>query len=332
MPIETITKNGRKRFRWTFNRIINGQRYRQTKLLPAGISTQEADALARQWEAEVYAIATGQKKATVTIGDCVKQHVADKHAEWKDAEARIQILQRWSAEFASQDATDLHEWSKLFIGYLRAKQDRQGKPKRALTDASIRNILAYIRAAIKYSFKIGLLHEDMTARMVMPPVRNERHHYPDRREMLRIARKCRNRQTRAGIRIAFYSGMRKAEIMRAKVSKKGFVLEDTKNGERRIIPIHPRIAVLARKIRFTISPDKFNDEWEIARAAAGYTSTRFHDLRHGAASEMINSNVDLYTVGAVLGHKSSASTRRYSHLVIDKLANAVSQIGAKVRR
>jgi hypothetical protein len=57
--------------------------------------------------------------------------------------------------------------------------------------------------------------------------------------------------------------MRKAEIMRAKVSKKGFVLEDTKNGERRIIPIHPRIAVLARKMRFTISPDKFNDEWEI---------------------------------------------------------------------
>jgi hypothetical protein len=33
MPIETITKSGRKRFRWTFNRIIDGQRYRQTKLL-----------------------------------------------------------------------------------------------------------------------------------------------------------------------------------------------------------------------------------------------------------------------------------------------------------
>jgi hypothetical protein len=60
MPIETITKSGRKRFRWTFNRIIDGQRYRQTKLLPAGISAQEADALARQWEAEVYAIATGR--------------------------------------------------------------------------------------------------------------------------------------------------------------------------------------------------------------------------------------------------------------------------------
>ncbi|KXJ63044.1 hypothetical protein AXY46_03230 [Achromobacter xylosoxidans] len=36
---------------------------------------------------------------------------------------------------------------------------------------------------------------------------------------------------------------------------------------------------------------------------------RFHDLRHSAASEMINVNkVDLYTTGAVLGHKSAAST------------------------
>jgi integrase len=268
----------------------------------------------------------------VTIGECVRKHIIDRQDEWKDADQRIQTLEKWRSRYDDQDATDLHDWSKEFTGYLRAKRGEDGRPKRALSDASIRNILSYIRAAIKYAFKTGGLHEDKTARMVLPSVNNNRHHYPDRREMLRIARKCRNRQVRAGIRIAFYSGMRKAEILRAKPTKKGFSLADTKNGEPRIIPIHPRIAVLVRKVRFTIDASRFNDEWEFARKAAGYPKTRFHDLRHGAASEMINSNVDLYTVGTVLGHKSGASTRRYSHLLTDKLADAVSKIGKRTQK
>jgi integrase len=330
MPIETITKAGRKRYRWTFNRIIQGsERIRQTKLLPLGTTQAEADALARQWESEIYAVATGARQPTVTIGECVRTHIIDKQDSWKDADQRIGTLNKWLKEYDSQDATDLHEWSKQFVGYLRARLDHDGYAKRPLTDGSIRNILAYIRAAIKYSFKVGKLSKDETARMAIPPVNNARHNYPERKEMLRIARKCRDRQTRAGIRIAFYSGMRKAEILRAKPTKKGFLLEDTKNGERRIIPIHPRIAVLARKIRFTIKAQKFSDEWDIARDLAGYSKTRFHDLRHGAASEMINSGVDLFTVGTVLGHMSSVSTRRYSHLVTDRLAEAVAKIGRK---
>jgi site-specific recombinase XerD len=39
--------------------------------------------------------------------------------------------------------------------------------------------------------------------------------------------------------------------------------------------------------------------------------------------------VDLYTVGAVLGHRDARSTKRYSRLNTDTLAAAVSKIGAK---
>jgi len=327
MPIETITKSGRKRYRWTFNRIIKGERVRQTKLLPAGISSAEADGLARRWEAEIYAIANGERRATVTIGDCVRKHVADRKDRWKDAEKRIRILQKWSAEYADQDALDLHDWSVRIVGYMRAQEDRYGVVKRPLTDASIRNVLAYLRAAIKYAHKIGVLAEDQTARIEIPSVSNERHHYPQRREMLLIARACKHREVRAGIRIAFYSGMRKSEILRAQVTKKGFVLMDTKNGKPRIVPIHPRIAVLSRRVRFTVNANVFGNHFEAARKAAGFPKTHFHDLRHAAASEMINAGVDLFTVGGVLGHLSVVSTRRYSHLVIEKLAIAIGKIG-----
>lgn len=329
MPIETITKNGRRRYRWTFNRIIEGRQVRKTKLIAAGISAREADELGRRWDEETYRDNSGLRKATVTIWDCVNLHVADKHLEWKDARKRIQTLEKWRAEYEEQDASDLYDWSKGFAGYLRARRDHDGKPKEALTDGSIRNILAYIRAAIRYAHKTRLIDINDTSRMVFPVVKNERHHYPQREEMLQIARACKNREVRAAIRIAFYSGMRRGEIVRAKVTRNGYSLADTKNGSPRIVPIHPKIAVLARRIKFTLTPKQFEIAWVEAREEAGHPETKFHDLRHGAASEMINAGFDLFTVGKVLGHKSAQSTERYSHLVTERLANAVSSIGKK---
>jgi site-specific recombinase XerD len=75
--------------------------------------------------------------------------------------------------------------------------------------------------------------------------------------------------------------------------------------------------------------DQFEKQWIKAREAAGHPDTKFHDLRHAAASEMINAGIDLFTVGGVLGHRSVASTRRYSHLVTARLADAVGRIGQK---
>ncbi|CAB3905568.1 MAG: phage integrase [Achromobacter mucicolens] len=44
---------------------------------------------------------------------------------------------------------------------------------------------------------------------------------------------------------------------------------------------------------------------------------------------MINAKVDLYTVGAVMGHKSAASAKRYAHLATEAIKTAHSQIGKK---
>jgi site-specific recombinase XerD len=56
---------------------------------------------------------------------------------------------------------------------------------------------------------------------------------------------------------------------------------------------------------------------------------RVHELRRSAASEMITADVDLFTVGAVLGHKDPRSTKRYSHLTHNTPAAAVGKIGRK---
>jgi integrase len=161
-------------------------------------------------------------------------------------------------------------------------------------------------------------------------VRNERRRYIERKEMLLLCRACKHRATRAAIRIAFYSGMRMDEIRRAERIADTFVLADTKNGEPRIVPMHRKIRCCAN----VALPDqsRISKHFRDARKLLGLDWLHFHDLRHSAASAMINEGVDLYTVGAVLGHKTAASTQRYAHLATESLRTAIDRIGGKKLR
>lgn len=58
---------------------------------------------------------------------------------------------------------------------------------------------------------------------------------------------------------------------------------------------------------------------------------RLHDLRHSAASFMINTGVNLFAVGTVLGHADHQSTMLYSHLANDTLLADVEAGAAKLR-
>src|SRR5690606_28144733 len=139
---------------------------------------------------------------------------------------------------------------------------------------------------------------DPGERVMSPRVDNERQEYMRREDMLRIARACRCQSARAVIRIAFYSGMRISEILVTQVDGDTFILRSTKNGKPRHVPVHPKIASslhLRNRDRFWISK-RFKE----AASKVGMGHLRFHDLRHSSASAMINSEVDLYTVGAVL--------------------------------
>lgn len=147
--------------------------------------------------------------------------------------------------------------------------------------------------------------------------------------MLELSKACTNRAGRLAIRIAFYSGLRLGEILRAEVRGQTFYLTDTKNGDPRIIPIHPRILVCVRHFNKKTPKISIQSSFRRARAVCGMDHIHFHDLRHSAASELINAGVDLFTVGRVLGHKDPRSTQRYSHLAIDTLIAAVGKIGKK---
>ena len=62
------------------------------------------------------------------------------------------------------------------------------------------------------------------------------------------------------------------------------------------------------------------------RKEAGFPNLRVHSLRHQFASLLINQGVSLNTVKELLGHAQIATTERYSHLMIDSMANASCRV------
>lgn len=204
--------------------------------------------------------------------------------------------------------------------------------KTPLAPATIRNRMAYVRSACRYAFKYHkLCDHDPAERLVLPNPKNERHYYSDRKEMLQIVRRIKNRSARVAVLTAFYSGMRLGEIKKCIVyNGESFLLDDTKNGTRRMVPIHFKLKTYRKRFPIKAADRTIQGCHKRACMELGLDHLHVHDMRHSAASQMINAGIDIYTVGAVLGHISQQSTKRYSHLAQETLAAAVSKIGKKM--
>ncbi|MEJ2897231.1 tyrosine-type recombinase/integrase [Bordetella avium] len=309
-------------FVFEFDRAIEGKRVRTSKLLPKSWSRAQADAYDRQEAARLYAVATRVERPQFLIEDAVTIYLKERAPHLKSGDIIIRELGLMYWAYRGKPISELAEACKLY-GEKAIRDDGS-----ELAPATKRNRIRYLVSACRYAWKRhGMSEHDPGARVLTPTVRNERQFYTDRRGMLLIAKACTCKATRAAIRISFYSGMRLGEVVAAVREDGLFKLPDTKNGLPRFVPIHPK-ANAAAKVRM-------RDKWTMSKnfkkaaRAVGMGHLRFHDLRHSAASEMINASVDLYTVGAVLGHKSATSTKRYAHLATETIGGALANIGRK---
>lgn len=321
-----ITRHHSGRWLYQFDREIPGRgRVRSNKLLPQGWTRAQAEAYELRETARRYAIETGVQREEHLIEDAAALYLQHRAVHLKnrfDIEGAFLHLYPY---IAGRTMSQLADAAREYVAEAIAEN---GDP---LAPGTIRNRLAYLRSACRWAWKHHNMGEhDPAERMVLPPVKNARQVYLTRADMLRIARTMGMTWARDVVRIAFYTGMRAGEILRSRVTPDGLAVADTKNGTPRLIPIHPAIAHLTRgpwppQITIWTASKAF----KAAARAVGLGHARLHDLRHSAASEMVNSGVDLFTVGAVLGHKSQISAARYSHLATGKLRDAVGKIGRK---
>lgn len=316
MPI--YRHKGTGRWMSDFDLRVNGQRLRKRKLLPAGWTRAQAEAWDRAQGSALSAVAHGIARPRHTIDEAVTRYARERAPGLKsgaNALREIENMRDW--------------WAGRYIDELpRICQEYADDQRGALKPATIRNRIAYLRAACRHAWKRhGMADSDPGARVEAPAVRNARDIVVSRSEMLALARACAHRPTRALIRVLWYSGMRLGEARAAVRVPGAFVLADSKAGTPRIVPIHPRIrsaAAVPMPARGTVYY-----WWEKARGMAGLDHVHLHDLRHAAATEMASAGIDLGTIGAVLGHKTTQTTKRYSHHALGRLTEAVGKIGQK---
>jgi len=319
-----ITRHHSGRWLFQFNRVIPGAgRQRANRILPEGWTRAQAQAYDQRETARLYALATGVQQQQHLIEEAVLVYL-EQHAttlkNHADIVASLAILHPY---YAGKRMDQLPE---VADGYRQAAE---------VSPATIRNRLAYLRAACRWAWKHKKMGKhDPAERMVLPKVKNARHVYLTREQALRVFREMGLSWSRDAARVAFYTGWRISEVLAARPietpSGLALAINDSKNGLPRMVPVHRRVEHLVRRhwppqvTKWTVSKDV-----KKALRAVGLGHARLHDLRHSAASEMINAGIDLYTVGGVLGHKSPISTARYAHLAHARLREAVGAIGGK---
>lgn len=306
-------------WRFDFDRRIKrpdggSHRVRRRQLLPPGWTRAQADIFDRKESAALYALASGIASPRHLIDHAVTRYTRERVPELKagqNAKREIEAMRDWWAGRVLQDLPEV---------CAEYAQDQHG----ALAPATIKNRISYLRAACRWAWKRHRMGDsDPGARVVAPTVRNARDVTVTRLQMLQLARACKHRGVRALIRILYWSGMRVSEAQRAERAAGLFILRDTKNATPRLVPALP---IITSATRLPMPRRSVIDYWwPLARAACGLEHVHLHDLRHTAASDMVAGGVDLGAVGAVLGHKSSATTKRYAHYAVKRLADSLKR-------
>ncbi|MEL6753582.1 MAG: tyrosine-type recombinase/integrase, partial [Pseudomonadota bacterium] len=151
----------------------------------------------------------------------------------------------------------------------------------------------------------------------------------------------------AAIRLMILTGARQGEILGLKWSEVNFArgcleLSDSKTGEKevflpaaalQILTEIPQIddnehVIVGRKPGTHLVNIK--DTWGAVRSAADLEDVRLHDLRHSFASFGARAGMSLPVIGALLGHRETATTARYAHLSDDPVRAAAETIGQEV--
>jgi integrase len=143
--------------------------------------------------------------------------------------------------------------------------------------------------------------------------------------------------------IAVSTGMRRGEVLNLRWEdidfKTGVIfVRDSKSYESRAIPMSENLKEALMELRKDSDNEylfcnldgtpieSVNRSFHTARKRSGIAYCTFHCLRHTFATRAVMAGVDIVTVQELLGHKTIAMTKRYSHPTPEHKKKAVELV------
>lgn len=315
------------------------------------ITFDQARKVAQRLRSEVVlggnpAEAKEERKAVPTYATLADQHLTHARAHLKshsstEINLRVHLLPRWGKSRLNEITPQ--EISKWLVE----------KAAEGLAPATVEKL----RTVFGRSFELGLkwsvpgCERNPVRAVPKAKFNNARETFLTAPEAARLLKACDqslNPQLGNIVRLLLLTGARVSELLHAEwrhvnVERKAWHIPMSKTGKARFVPLSAdALSVIDKLPRFGACPYlvpnpetrkpfvSIKHGWQKARSRALLSNLHIHDLRHSAASCMINGGVDLYAVGKVLGHTDHKSTMRYSHLANDTLLAAVEAGAAKL--
>lgn len=212
-------------------------------------------------------------------------------------------------------------------------------------------------AALSHAFTIavrewGWLDDSPMRKVSKPKEPRGRVRFLDDEERTRLLDICKaspNPYLHTVVILALSTGARKMEILNltwrdVDLQRGVITLHDTKNGERRVLPLAgPALELMYQhaKIRRIDTPLVFPRDdgrkpldvrtaWETALKRADIRDFRFHDLRHSCASYLAMNGASLAEIAEILGHKTLSMVKRYAHLSEAHTAGVVARMNKAI--
>jgi integrase len=264
--------------------------------------------------------------------------------------------------------TQLTRWKKELGDYLLADvtPDRLAEVRQRLLSEKVRGgksrspstVVRYM-AALSHVFTVGVkeygwMDSNPMMRVTKPKEPKGRIRFLDDDERERLLEACENEKEPflyPIVIVAISTGMRLGEITGltwddVDLNDGRITLHETKNGERRVVPLtrlalevmkkHAKVRSLETKLVFPVRRRDGWKSWDIRTAwnrtvkAAELEDFRFHDLRHTSASYLAMNGATPPEIAAVLGHRTLQMVQRYSHLSEPHTRDVVASMNEKI--
>jgi integrase len=177
----------------------------------------------------------------------------------------------------------------------------------------------------------------MIRRPKAPRPRERRLHPGEEERLLAAADAGRTPWMRLLIILAIETAMRQGEMLSLRWSdvdldKRIAHLDETKNGERRDVPLSRRALEALQELSKQRVDDRVipstksavGQAWLHLRGRAGSRDLHYHDLRHEAVTRLLERGLNVIEVSTISGHKELRMLQRYAHL---KAVDLVERLG-----